>query len=76
MTKKVAHSARDQGQYMQLDGNLTHGGFTEFQMDGNISVTPNGSMGVHAQYSYEQLQGELTGTSIDGNGLNNHLTTS
>jgi hypothetical protein len=75
MTKKVAHSARDQGQYMQLDGNLTHGGFIELQMDGNINVTPNGLIGVYAQYSYEQLKGELTGTSKDGSN-NGYLTTS
>ena len=63
MTKKVAHTARDGGHYMQLDGSLTQGGFIELQMDGNINVTPNGLMGVYAQYSYEQLKGELTGTS-------------
>ena len=66
MTKKVANTARDQGEYMQLDGNLTQGGFIELQVDGNINVTPNGLMGVYAQYSYEQLKGELTGTSKDG----------
>jgi hypothetical protein len=66
MTKKVAHTARDQGEYMQLDGSLTQGGFIELQMDGNINVTPNALMGVYAQYSYEQLKGELTGSSKDG----------
>ena len=76
MTKKVAHTARDQGYYMQLDGSLTQGGFIEFQMDGNINVTPNGLMGVYAQYSYEQLKGELTGTSKDGRDNDCYLTTS
>ena len=62
---------------MQLDGNLTQGGFIELQMDGNINVTPNGLMGVYAQYSYEQLKGELTGTSVDGDGsIVTYVTTS
>ena len=62
---------------MQLDGSLTQGGFIELQMDGNINVTPNGLMGVYAQYSYEQLKGELTGTSKDGDRFSNgYLTTS
>jgi hypothetical protein len=77
MTKKVAHTARDQVDYIQLDGSLTQGGFIELQIDGNINVTPNGLMGVYAQYSYEQLKGELTGTSKDGDRLrNDYLTTS
>ena len=76
MTKKVAHIARDQGEYRQLEGSLTQGGFIELQVDGNINVTPNGLMGVYAQYSYEQLRGELTGTSRDGRNNTTYLTTS
>ena len=62
---------------MQLDGSLTQGGFIELQVDGNINITPNGLMGVYAQYSYEQLRGELTGTSKVGDRDNEgYLTTS
>jgi len=67
--------SQNQNYYMQLDGNLTQGGFIELQVDGNINVTPNGLMGVYAQYSYEQLRGELTGTSRDGRN-NGYFTTS
>jgi hypothetical protein len=74
MTKKVAHTARDQGEYMQLAGSLTQGGFIELQVDGNINVTPNGLTGVYAQYSYEQLRGELTGTRKDGDNNPNYIT--
>ncbi|MGO8878689.1 MAG: hypothetical protein ACLQMS_04155, partial [Desulfomonilaceae bacterium] len=61
MSKNVAHTARDQQYYMQLNGNLTNGGFLEFQVEGNIHVTPSAWMGLYTQYTYEQLKGELTG---------------
>ena len=36
MTKKIAHTARDQGEYMQLDGSLTQGGFIKLRVDGSL----------------------------------------
>ena len=68
MSKNVTHTARDQQYYMQLDGTLTNGGFLEFQVEGNINVTPRAWMGIYSQYTYEGLKGELTGTSENGNG--------
>ncbi len=75
MSKSVAHTARDQQYYMQLNGTLTNGGFLEFQVEGNIHVTPNAWMGIYSQYTYEQLKGELTGTSVNGNGNNYYENT-
>ncbi|MGO8822308.1 MAG: hypothetical protein ACLQO6_13945 [Desulfomonilaceae bacterium] len=66
MSKNVTHTARDQPYYMQLDGTLTNGGFLEFQVEGNINVTPRAWMGIYSQYTYEGLKGELTGTSQNG----------
>jgi hypothetical protein len=66
MTKKIAYTTRDQGFYMQLDGNMTQGGFIEFQVEGNINVTLSTCLGLYAQYTYEQLDGELNGTCVDG----------
>jgi hypothetical protein len=73
MSKSVAHTARDQQYYMQLDGTLTNGGFLEFQVEGNINVTPSAWMGIYSQYTYESLRGKLTGTSVNGNG-NEYVT--
>jgi hypothetical protein len=72
MTKKISHTARNQGYYMQLDGNMTQGGFLEFQVEGNRNVAPNAWMGVYTQYTYEQLKGGLTGKSVDGFGNANY----
>ncbi|MHB8204197.1 MAG: hypothetical protein ACYDHG_10925 [Desulfomonilaceae bacterium] len=66
MSKNVAHTARDQQYYMQVDGTLTNGGFLEFQVEGNINVTPSAWMGIYSQYTYEGLKGELTGVSASG----------
>ena len=57
---------------MQLDGNMTQGGFLEFQVEGNRNVAPNAWLGVYTQYTYEQLKGGLTGKSVDGFGNANY----
>lgn len=75
MTKKITHTARDQGYYMQLDGNMTNGGFIEFQVEGNIPVTRNTWLGIYTQLTYEGLKGELTGVSVDGNGASTYVPT-
>ena len=72
MTKKISHTARNQGYYMELDGNMTQGGLLEFQVEGNRNVAPNAWMGVYTQYTYEQLKGGLTGKSVDGFGNANY----
>ena len=76
MSKSITHKARNQGYYMQLDGNLTTGGFLEFQVEGNINVTPCAWMGIYSQYTYESLSGNLTGISADGNGNATYVPTS
>ena len=75
MIKKVAHTARDQGYYMQLDGKMTNGGFIEFQVEGDIPVAPNTWLGLYTQYTYESLKGKLTGVSVDGNGAATYVPT-
>ena len=69
MTKKIAHLARDQGFYFQLDGIMTRGGFIELQIEGNVNVASGTWLGLYAQYTYEQLNGGLTGISVDGYGI-------
>ncbi len=68
MTKKIAYTARDHGFLGQFDGVMTQGEFIEFQVEGNINVTPSTCVGLYAQYTYEQLDGELSGMSVDGKG--------
>lgn len=75
MNKKISLSAQDSGNTMQLDGNMTQGGFLEFQIEGNINVTQNALAGVYAQYTYESLKGGLTGISVDGFGNPSYIPT-
>ncbi|MCL5124111.1 MAG: hypothetical protein M1511_06365 [Deltaproteobacteria bacterium] len=76
MTKKISHSARgDNGYMMQLDGNMTQGGFLEFQAEGNVKITPAAWAGLYTQYTFESLRGVLTGVSPDGSGEPTYVPT-
>ncbi|MGC8660024.1 MAG: hypothetical protein ACP5U1_13220 [Desulfomonilaceae bacterium] len=61
--RKVCFSARDQAATMQLDGNLSEGGFLELQAEGNVNISPVTWAGLYVQYTYESLRGQLTGVS-------------
>jgi len=62
MTKKISHTARDQGYFQQLDGTWHKGGFIEFQTEGTVNVTPSTWLGLFVRYTYEELRGEVKGT--------------
>ena len=62
MRKKISHSARDQGDFQQLDGTWNKGGFIEFQTEGTVNITPSIWLGLFARYTYEELHGEARGT--------------
>jgi len=62
MTKKISHTARDQGYFQQLDGTWNKGGFIEFQTEGTVNITPSIWLGLFARYTYEELHGEARGT--------------
>jgi hypothetical protein len=62
MTKKISHTARDSGNYQQLDGTWNKGGFIEFQTEGTVNITPSIWLGLFARYTYEELRGEAKGT--------------
>lgn len=71
MSQKISHSARDGEYIMQLDGNITQGGFLEFQAEGNVKITPAAWAGLYTQYTFESLRGVLTGVSANGFGSGN-----
>ena len=68
MKKNLSVGARDNFNFMNIDGSMTNGGFIELQVEGNIPVTQNAWLGAYSQFSYEGLKGEVNGTSVDGNG--------
>ena len=68
MKKNLSVGARDNFNFMNIDGSMTNGGFIELQVEGNIPVSQNAWLGAYSQFSYEGLKGEVNGTSVDGNG--------
>lgn len=76
MTKKLSHSARGSGAFMELDGSMTNGGFLEVQAEGSIAIAPNTWLGVFTQGTFEELKGEVWGRSVDGNGAGTYVPSS
>lgn len=62
MNVGVSNALQQGGFALQFDGNLYRGGLVEFQMAGDVSLTPTVLVGLSGRYAYQELYGSLAGT--------------